>query len=77
MFRETLSNRMIFVGVILFALVVGAQLYRWHARREIAAASAQKASAIQQLTPKQHTAQEDSVSIGTDSTESNANALGN
>ncbi len=77
MFRETLSNRMIFVGVILFTVVVGAQLYRWHVRREIAAASAQKAPAIQQLATKQHPPQEDSVSIGTDSTESNANALGN
>lgn len=77
MFRETFSNRAICVGIILFVLVVGAQLYRWHIRCAIASALARKAPAMQQLATKQHTVQEASVSIGTDSTERNANVLGN
>jgi hypothetical protein len=51
MFRETLSNRAICVGVILFVLVVGIQLYRWHIRCEIAVASAQKAQQYSNLQP--------------------------
>ena len=77
MFRETFSNRAICVGIILFVLVVSAQLYRWHIRCVIASALAREAPAMQQLATKQHTAQEASVSIGTDSTERNANVLGN
>lgn len=76
MFCETLSNRVIFVGVLLFVLVVGAQLYRWHVRCEIASALSQKAPAMQPLVTQQYTAQEDSVSIGTESPQRNANALG-
>lgn len=52
MFRETFSNRAICVGIILFMLVVGAQLYRWHVRCTTAA--------VQQRDNKKapHTAQD-------------------
>lgn len=31
MFRDVLLDRVIFTGVTVFVLVIGAQLYRWHA----------------------------------------------
>ena len=49
MFDEVLLNRAIFVGVTFFVLIVGAQLYRWHVRHEIAATLARKAPSMRRL----------------------------
>lgn len=58
MFREALLNRLIFVGVTFFILVVGAQFCRWYIRQETAEELARRAAAMQRLENRnaQHTA---------------------
>ena len=62
MFHEIFLNRVIFVGVTFFVLVVGAQLYRWHVRHETTTAPARRATAMRRLENRikiaQHTAEE-------------------
>lgn len=67
MFNNVLLNRVIFVGVTFFVLVVSAQLYRWHVRCTTAAALAQATPAMQQLENEneKHIAQDAGVHIGT------------
>ncbi len=59
MFREALLNRLIFVGVTFFVLVVGAQFCRWYIRQEITEELARRAAAMQRLENRkaQHTAE--------------------
>lgn len=63
MFNEILLNRVIFVGVTCYVLVVGVHLMRWHIRHEITAALAQAAPAMQQFENEneKQTAQEAGV----------------
>ncbi len=76
MFREALLNRAIFVGVIFFLLVLGAQLYRWHIRCEIAAALMRTTETMQHLENRKekHTGQNPDILPEKEKTHDHLNA---